>query len=265
MLSKWNFRGERRPSRSEIKGKSKTDLQILPPWVKSVTKNLQSPRTTLVLVNNLSGADRDRNKTDEELAKIGLIGSQLAGEIVSGREPQAIATDHVCPPCTFSTVQEFFPYSAITLAQQWEEEGMPTLLPHNILPPQRDTERRMAILYGVGDISELQELEELILNLFDPSIYEKSFTSYDGLPSHMNDVTQFFVQWELTDDEAAAALGVSNNSPEFSEIMDLLSKKSKSVDKDRKHKFKTSCERNWSSPNFSSLVSQKTTIGGKEC
>jgi len=204
----------------------------LAPWANAVINGLKQGNGYLILVNNASSASADFRHVDDQLAKMAILQSVIANETTSGKEINALKDQVGYPPFTFSEVEIFYPGSTIPLAQHWEHDGMSTLIPDlSILPPRegRDDERRPAVLFGVGNITQLENLEKSFLDAFNPSYYNKCFSNSSCLLDGSTYGALFFVQWGLTQEEASKALGVSEDSPEFDAIMEQLERQAYSL------------------------------------
>lgn len=233
-----------RPTRNRSDRKEKRNSVLKRPDLRAILKPLQLADAYLICANNPGSTRHEREVLDESISKIALIHSILAYRTESGKEISALKDIVGFPPFTFSKVFPYFPGSAISLAQTWEEEGMETLLPFSITPPAdpTDKDRRQAVLYGIGDLDELADLEQIFVEYFQPTEFAACLTSSEDLPSQLSDVTHFFVQWELSDQEAATALGYSVDSPEFNEIMAILHRRSQ----DKEQPIKRKEVRDWS-------------------
>lgn len=249
--SKGAFGSGKRPNRTKTRSR-KTKITRQCPSVRAITESLSTPDSILVILNSLGGTGHDHNVVDDQLAQIALIQSCLVHRTLKGKEIAAIKDEVGFPPFTFSKVFDYYPSTALSLAQGWEERGMELLLPFRIYPVKDGLEDdpRQAILYGVGDLDELEDLEEMFVEYFDPYPFISCFTSSDDLPETFGNTTKFFVQWELSDEEAAAGLGFAEGSTEFAQVMEVLYQR----DKDnqlRKSKNDAEQERDWSHLQFS--------------
>lgn len=227
MPKRFNFTGSRVRRGPKISDR-RSELIDRSPWFRAVCKALGQGREYLILLNNPDESHSSRTRIDDQLATIAFMQASLANEMTDGKEIGALHDSVGFPPYTWSEVMEYYPGNAISLAGKWEDEGMKTLLPVNIFPDPAEDERRMAVLYGTGDLDELGELENIFVDYFNPALYTKCFGNGENLPGDLGSVTRFFVQWELFVDEAAHALGVTTESPEFIELMEILEKRSSS-------------------------------------
>lgn len=218
----WNFAPKGRRPRQARRIKRTGSKEEMEPWLRAILNAIKPKGSFIVLTTSASSAQADRRLLDDQLAEIAVMQATIADNTLMGKEVNALSDEVGLPPYTFSKVENFFSGNTIQLAQMWEEAGMDTLLPITIYPPTSGDERRQAVLYGVGDLDELQELERTFLECFDPSFHAVSFS--EGKQNEWNEMqtTKFFVQWELTPKEAAAALGVQTDSPGFGEIMSQL-------------------------------------------
>ena len=218
----WSFtpKGRRpRQARRNDRTKSKDEME---PWLRATLNAIRPKDSFLVLTTSASSANADRRILDDQLAEIAVMQATIADNTMMGKEVNALSDEVGFPPYTFSKVENFFSGNTVQMAQMWEEEGMDTLLPIKIFTPNSEDERRQAVLYGVGDLEELVDLERTFLEFFDPSFHAVSFS--EGKKNEWNEMqaTKFFVQWELTPEEAAAALGLQTDSPGFGEVMNQL-------------------------------------------
>ncbi len=100
---------------------------------------------------------------------------------------------------------------------------MKTLVPDiSVYTPGDDSERREAVLYGIGDPEDLSSLETTFSEYFRPARFAKCFSDAVYEEEGVTRATRFFVQWELFQDEAAHALGVPEDSIEFDAVLDQL-------------------------------------------
>ena len=211
---------ERLPWEPKGKGREK---QYTAPWTEAVIKGLRQGTGTLVVVNSESDSDNDRRHIDDQLAQIAVVQSQINSLMFSGKEIGALHDLVGFPPFTFSEVNSFYRGAAVALFQSWDEEGMKTLVPDiSIFTPIDDSERREAVLYGIGDPEDLSSLETTFCEYFRPSRFAKCFSDAVYEEEGITRATRFFVQWELFQDEAAHALGVSEDSIEFDAVLDQL-------------------------------------------
>lgn len=213
------------------------EANIREPWVDGVIKGLRQGNSFLVLGTNPSASETDRRYIDDQFARIAMMQSQISDLMTSGKEIGALKDLIGYPPFTFSQVYSFYRGAVVSLVQSWEEEGMQTLVNGiSIFPPESRQEFRQAVLYGVGDQEDLISLESAFLDYFRPVRFAKCFSDLvpeeDGHPH----ITRFFVQWELTLAEAAFALGVSEDSPEFDAIMDQLEIQARSLREPQKQR-----------------------------
>ena len=206
------------------------DGLYLDPWAITILNGLKQGDGYLILVNSETSATSDYRRLDDQLAQIAVLQSQITCKTDAGKEINALKNSVGFPPFTFSEVEIFYPGSTISLAQHWESEGMPTLIPGlSIFPPLDNDERRSAVLFGVGDFQQLENLEKAFLEIFTPSYYEKGFSDTTNLKTVPSYGAKFFVQWELFDNEAAQALGVSKDSDEFKAIMGQLENQTRAL------------------------------------
>ena len=221
MNKKWKF-APPRPRRAPKSTSNSGDKRDIEPWLKAILSGIRLNKAFLILVNNPSGSNMDRLHMDDQLAEIAVMQSIISDQTSSGKEISALKDVVGFAPYTFSEVGRFFPGSNIQLAQTWDEEGMPTLLPMSICPPKSDEDRRMAVLYGIGDPEDLNNLENAFLEYFDPTYYTPCFSYANPSQDGGAPVTKYFVQWELFPEEAAQALGVLPDSQDFEDIMNQL-------------------------------------------
>ena len=211
---------KRQPSRSQNTSNQENSLCE---WYTALQSALETDSpSALAIVNNGGASGKERNFIDQQLAEIASITSAITKDTRLGKEPRVVYDIVGFPPYTFSTVQEFRQGSSMILANSWQSEGMRTLLHHSIKVPASDADRRTAILYGVGPINQLNVLENVFLECFDPAYSCSSFG-----PETNDNVVRFFVQWGLTEPELADALGIEQDAPEMSQLQDLLENQSK--------------------------------------
>ena len=222
MVKTWKFAPAGRPARKARISDKTRDNQEVDPWLKATLNAIRLGNSFLVLVNNPSSANIDRRHLDDQLAHIAVMQATIANNTVAGKEINALTDEVGYAPYTFSVVRKYYSGSNIQMAQSWEEDGMETLLPIRIYPPNSEAERRQAVLYGVGDQNDLLDLERTFLDFYEPSFHAVSFSERRPTSEGDEQTTEFFVQWELFPEEAAAALGVGPDSSEFEEIMDQL-------------------------------------------
>lgn len=211
-------------SRLPWDSKSKArEKQYTEPWTEAVVKALRQGNGQLIIVNSESDSDNDRQHLDDQLAQIAVIQSQINSLMSSGKEIGALNDLVGFPPYTFSEVNSFYRGAAVSLFQSWDEEGMKTLVPDiAVYVPVDDSERREAVLYGVGDPEDLSSLETTFNEYFRPSRFAKCFSDAVFEEEGITRATRFFVQWELFEDEAAHALGIAENSNEYGAVADQL-------------------------------------------
>ncbi len=206
----------------EPKGKAR-EKQYTAPWTEAVVKALRQGNGILVLVNSESDSDNDRRHIDDQLAQIAVMQSQINSLMSSGKEIGALNDLIGFPPYTFSEVNSFYRGAAVSLFQSWDEEGMKTLVPDiSVYTPVDDSERREAVLYGIGDPEDLSSLETTFSEYFRPARFAKCFSDAVYEEEGVTRATRFFVQWELFQDEAAHALGVPEDSIEFDAVLNQL-------------------------------------------
>jgi hypothetical protein len=206
------------------------ERQYTQPWTEAVVKALKQGNGFLVLVDSASSSESDRRYLDDQLAHIAVMQSQINNLLFSGKEIGALKDMVGYPPYTFSEVNSFYRGAVVSLVQSWAEDGMRTLVPDiSIYPPNSEDERREAVLYGIGDRNDLSSLELAFLEYFHPTRFAKCFSAPTVEEEGIIRDTRFFVQWELFEDEAAHALGVPQDSPEFDAILDQLEYQCKSA------------------------------------
>jgi len=212
--------GNRIPWESKAKANEQKYSQ---PWTEAVVKALKQGNGFLVLVDSASNAESDRRYLDDQLAHIAVMQSQINNLLSSGKEIGALKDTVGYPPYTFSEVNSFYRGAVVSLVQAWAEDGMRTLVPDiSIYPPNSEDERREAVLYGIGDSNDLSSLELAFLTYFHPAKFARCFSEPTVEEAGIGRDVRFFVQWELFEDEAAHALGVPQDSPEFDAILDQL-------------------------------------------
>jgi len=222
MVKTWKFApAGRTAKRARISDKTR-DNQEVDPWLKATLNAIRLGNSFLILVNNPSSASIDRRHLDDQLAQIAVMQARIANNTVAGKEINALTDEVGFAPYTFSVVRKYYSGSNIQMAQSWEEDGMETLLPIRIYPPNSEAERRQAVLYGVGDQNDLEDLERTFLDFYEPSFHAVSFSEPRPTTEGDEQTTEFFVQWELFPEEAAAALGVDSGSAGFEDIMNQL-------------------------------------------
>lgn len=220
----------------ETKG-TNSETNVREPWVDGVIKGLRQGNSFLVLGTNPSASENDRRYIDDQLARITMMQSQISDLMTSGKEIGALKDLIGYPPFTFSEVYSFYRGAVVSLVQSWEEEGMQTLVNGiSIFPPDSRQECRQAVLYGIGDQEDLISLESAFLDYFRPVRFAKCFSDLVVEEEGQPHTTRFFVQWELTLAEAAFALGVSEDSPEFDSIMDQLEIQARSLRQPQKQR-----------------------------
>ena len=207
-----------------------SEANISEPWADGVIKGLRQGSSFLVLGTNPSASENDRRYIDDQFARIAMMQSEINGLMAAGKEIGALKDLIGYPPYTFSEVYSFYRGAVVSLVQSWEEEGMQTLVDGiTIFPPNSVQECRQAVLYGIGDMEDLSSLESAFLDYFRPVRFAKCFSDAVEETEGPPRATQFFVQWELTQTEAAFALGVSEDSPEFEAVMDQLESQATSL------------------------------------
>ena len=222
MVKTWKFSPAGRTARKARVSDKNRDNQEVDPWLKATLNAIRLGNSFLILVNNPSSASVDRRHLDDQLAQIAVMQARIANNTVAGKEINALTDEVGFAPYTFSKVRKYYSGSNIQMAQSWEEDGMETLLPIRVYPPNSDAERRQAVLYGVGDLNDLEDLERTFLDFYEPSFHAVSFSERRPSSEDEEQTTEFFVQWELFPEEAAAALGVDPDSPGFEDIMGQL-------------------------------------------
>lgn len=231
MIKERMFNPPSQQRRSILTGKPKDRINV-EPWANSIINGLKQGNGFMVQVNNPSNAAVDFRYVDDQLARIAVLQSLIANETTAGKEINALKDQIGYPPFTFSKVETFYPGSTIPLEQRWEHEGMQTLIPDlSIYPPvdEHEEERRTAVLFGVGNITHLENLERAFLDTFNPCHYCKCFSDAPCSIEGSNYGSLFFVQWSLSQSESAHALGVGEDSPEFNAIMDQLEKQTREL------------------------------------
>lgn len=164
--------GKRRSLNSNRVSRTKRDT---PPWLDAILNGIGHLRSFLVLVTNPSASASDRRHIDEQLAQQAEMQSIIV-EKTYGKELSALTDQVGIAPYTFSEVIRFYGGSDAQLAQSWEKEGMNTLLQYPIFPPTSEDDRRMAVLYGVGNQEDLEHLESAFLQYFEPTYYTNCFS-----------------------------------------------------------------------------------------
>jgi len=217
---------------------STRQVERVEPWAEGTVKELRQGNSMLVCVNNPDNSENARRWLDDQLAKIAVMQSEINVQTNSGKEIGALKDLVSLPPYTFSEVFSFYRGAVVSLVQSWEEDGMPTLGPISIFPPESEEESRIAVLYGIGNPDDLNSLETAFLDYFRPMEYAKCFREQLSDQEGISPTTKFFVQWELFNDEAALALGVSTDSPEFYAVTEQLERQAESIRESRNGKQK---------------------------
>ena len=243
MIKKRDFSPPNQPRRRRVTRKSPERAGV-DLWANSIIDGLAQGNGFLTIVNNASSATADFRHVDDQLAKQCVLQSLIANNLTAGKEINALKDQIGYPPFTFSEVEIFYPGSTIPLEQNWEHEGMQTLIPDlSIYPPGDgyEDESRTAVLFGVGNITHLENLERAFLDIFRPDPYCKCFSDSPTTLEGSNYGALFFVQWSLTQSEAANSLGVSEDSPEFNGIMDQLEKQTRALKRPEENVSDRSC------------------------
>lgn len=222
MTKRWDFTPVGRTTRRAQISHKALDQPETEAWLEATLNALRCGNSFCVLVNNLSPAAADRRRLDEQLARIAVLQATIVNSTSTGKEINALEESVSYAPYTFSSVNTYHSGSNIPMTQSWRDEGMETLLPLRIFPPGEEDERREAVLYVVGDQTDCENLERAFCEFYVPSFYEVAFSEKPGSQQGDHQATEFFVQWELFPDEAAIALGVDIDSPEFEQVMEQL-------------------------------------------
>ena len=223
MVKQWDFSPPGKPPRRPRTSQTGRKDAMFSPSTKAILNGLRQGPSFLILTNNLGPSAMDKRHLDEQLARIAVMQATIANATSGGKEINALSDDVGYAPYTFSSVNRYYSGSNIQLVQSWQDNGMETLLPFRIFAPTLQEEQpRQAILYAVGDRSSCERLEKAFLDFYDPYPYAASFCEKPIGDDNGYEATEFCVQWQLFPEEAAIALGMDPESPEFEQVMDQL-------------------------------------------
>ena len=219
-----------------IRNPNRLSSQMLEPWENAFLKMLDQNNTTFsIFINNENQSEKARSKVDEQLAEISVIQAFMSQRTSGGKEIGALADEVGCPPYTFSHVGSYTRGSLWNLSDLWWSEGMETLSGTTIVADPDEYERRMAVLYYLGNDDDFGALEDTFLRTFNPSLYTSCRTDIrdQDIPGKLFHGNRFFVQWQIFIDEMALSLGVQQDAPIIQEIMKRLESISKNNDGSR--------------------------------
>ena len=192
-------------------------------WASAILAQLET-EGHLILAKNKSSAHKDRQHLDTRLAEISVLFADLVLARYEGGmvEPHEWARVIGYAPLTYSEVFDYQPSKDVERRQAWTKDGMSTLMNLLIRPAKGENDRRNAVLFGVGGLRELRNIEQQVTRAFRPANLAVAFGPGRGLMNGRRLETRYALLWEVFEPEAAWALGVATGDPGFTAILNRL-------------------------------------------